>query len=246
MAIGDAATAAGIPLIASTADVREGYNHHNETRDIIAQRTAEVTPITKGGTGATSASEARSALGITPLLDAKLTRTNSQYNADFASRDTQIARKLDKSTGGTVEGTLGVSGAFYVGTRPPASFSYVVAYFNGDNQLCSGASSNRWKQDIVRGPALPNLFAVPLAEFAMRQDADKTRRFGYIAEDLAKSPEMERFVVYDDKGLPFSYDMMALLLAQTAQLHQENTALRDRLDALEARLDRLEPADGPA
>lgn len=220
-----------------------------KTRDYIAQRTNAVTPVDKGGTGSTTAAAARSALGITASnipassgnvqsqLDGKLTRTQSQYNADFAARDSQISGlssgKLDK-VGGTITGTLGVNGQLFVGDKPPASFSFVVAYFNGDNRLSAGASSRRWKQDIDREPVMPDLFSVPIAEFAMRQDPDKTRRFGYIAEDLADSPELQRFVVYDDKGLPFSYDMMALLLAQCAQLNEKVTALQARVDELEA------------
>lgn len=38
MAIGDDATAAGIPLVQGTADVRDGYKEDNITRDEIARR----------------------------------------------------------------------------------------------------------------------------------------------------------------------------------------------------------------
>lgn len=236
MAIGDDATAAGIPLIASTADVREGYNHHNETRDIIAQRTDTVVPVAKGGTGATTASAARTALDVPSKADndAKLTRTTSQYNADFAARDSAIASKLPIA-GGTVTGTLGVAGSFYVGTRPGATFSYVVAYFNGDNQLCSGVSSERFKENITRNASLPDMFQVPLSSFAMREDPEKVIRYGHIAEDIDSVEELRPFVVYDDQDRPLSYDMIGFLLASVEQVHRENAELRARIEALEER-----------
>lgn len=39
MAIGDAAAAAGLPVVLSTDDLREGYNAINEVADAVATRT---------------------------------------------------------------------------------------------------------------------------------------------------------------------------------------------------------------
>jgi hypothetical protein len=49
MAIGDSAAAAGFPLVSSTDQVKDGHDHHNETRDILARKvhvgaTAPVSP----------------------------------------------------------------------------------------------------------------------------------------------------------------------------------------------------------
>lgn len=70
MAVGDAAAAAGYPLVPNTgsgAQVSEGALEINRTRDFIAQLKTlviAVWPVNKGGTGATTASGARTNLGI--------------------------------------------------------------------------------------------------------------------------------------------------------------------------------------
>ncbi len=85
MAIGDAASALGFDLVLPTDDVREGYNEYNRSRDYLANHitsgthsAAQITsgvfatdrlpivPITKGGTNATNAADARTNLGAAP------------------------------------------------------------------------------------------------------------------------------------------------------------------------------------
>jgi hypothetical protein len=70
MAIGDDATAAGYPLVPGTGDggeVKLGAQEINRTRDFVAQVKGlilAVWPVNKGGTGATTAANARKNLGI--------------------------------------------------------------------------------------------------------------------------------------------------------------------------------------
>jgi hypothetical protein len=70
MAVGDDAVAAGYPLVANTGTsgkVKDGWLEINKTRDYVAQvkfLIPAVWPITLGGTGATTAAGARTALGI--------------------------------------------------------------------------------------------------------------------------------------------------------------------------------------
>lgn len=70
MAVGDDASGAGYPLVPDTGEegrVRYGAREINRTRDYVAQvksLISAVWPISKGGTGATSASAARENLGI--------------------------------------------------------------------------------------------------------------------------------------------------------------------------------------
>lgn len=72
MAVGDDATAAGYSLVPSTgsedAKVKYGAREINRTRDYIAQVKAlipSIWPVTKGGTGADNAAQARINLGFT-------------------------------------------------------------------------------------------------------------------------------------------------------------------------------------
>ena len=72
MAIGDDSIAAGFGFVQETgsedARVRYGAREINRTRDFIAQTKSlilAVWPITKGGTGGTTKTEARTNLGIT-------------------------------------------------------------------------------------------------------------------------------------------------------------------------------------
>ena len=64
MATGDDALAAGMDIMTGSEQANTLDTEMNLTRDYIAQRTSAVTPISKGGTGATSASAARTNLGV--------------------------------------------------------------------------------------------------------------------------------------------------------------------------------------
>jgi hypothetical protein len=237
MANGDAAAAAGMDTVPGTASVRDSYDEHNKTRDYLAARTNAVTPIAKGGTGATDATAARTALGIsaanTPsgvgsnvqtdldnLNATKLTRTAAQYGDDFTSRDIDISNRVSKG-GDTMSGHL------YLPNSSAATSNYTVCYINGDGRVSRGASSQRYKKFIHDAPDLGDLFAAPLREYQMKADglapADPTKRIGYIAEELAGT-DMERFVVVINDQVE-SIDFIALLLAQVASLNARVSAL---------------------
>lgn len=98
MATGDAAAALGFDLVLPTDDVREGYNEYNKSRDYLANHitsgthtAAQITsgvfaldrlpivPITKGGTGATTAPQALTNLGAAPATD--ITSLQAQIDA---------------------------------------------------------------------------------------------------------------------------------------------------------------------
>jgi hypothetical protein len=70
MAVGDDAVAAGFALVPGSGtggDVRDGYTEINRTRDYVAQVKALILstwPLTKGGTGGTTADQARTNLGF--------------------------------------------------------------------------------------------------------------------------------------------------------------------------------------
>jgi hypothetical protein len=72
MAAGDAAVAAGMAKLTGTVDlVKNGDDEINITRDYIAGVMTSIPgvwPIAKGGTGASTASGARTALGIPGVI----------------------------------------------------------------------------------------------------------------------------------------------------------------------------------
>jgi hypothetical protein len=252
MATGDDAVAAGMDIVPGTALANTIDTEINKTRDYIAQRTAAVTPLEKGGTGSTTAAAARTALGITasniPMggggnveaaINARLVKTQTEYGNDFAYRDAQIGSKLPL-TGGTVTGHI------WIPNSSPADSGYTVAYINGDGRISRGASSRRYKTDITDAPDMGDLFAMPLREYRMRQDGpeppttpvDSVPRIGYIAEELLDTAAA-RFVVWRD-GEVESIDFIALLMAQNVQLHEENGIAAQRIAQMEDRIARLE------
>lgn len=72
MAVGDDAVAAGYPILNGAVDlVKDGDLEINRTRDMIALVKGliqGVWPIANGGTGATTAAGARTALGISGVI----------------------------------------------------------------------------------------------------------------------------------------------------------------------------------
>lgn len=129
---------------------------------------------------------------------------------------------------------LATTAHFFTPGSSAATDGYTVAYINSDGRLARGASSERYKHDIERSPALPDVFAVPLARFVMNDDPDETPRFGHIAEDLAANDATRPFVVFRD-GRPESFDMLSLLHAQVEELRRRDVEKDARIRALEAR-----------
>ncbi len=82
---GDDAAAAGLAVMDGSEDYRDGWDAINETRDMIATRTSTVTPVTKGGTGATTAAAARTNLGAAAA-------THTHAAADVTSGTLDAAR----------------------------------------------------------------------------------------------------------------------------------------------------------
>lgn len=84
MAIGDDALAAGMDLVSGSALLNTIDTEENKTRDYIAQRTNAVTPVGKGGTGATTAAAARSNLGAASATDVGLRASKNTMNWPYA------------------------------------------------------------------------------------------------------------------------------------------------------------------
>ncbi|SDP07330.1 hypothetical protein SAMN04487788_1947 [Microbacterium testaceum StLB037] len=291
MATGDDALAAGMDVVPGTADRRLGYEEINKTRDYIAQRTATVTPVSKGGTGATTAAQARANLDVAPASEVgKRASINAlaqpfavaqietnpahqlgMYYSDGAARpvvrvdqtDITLASKGDtdaaltaasnassNADGRVAKGGDTMTGNLFLPNSTAATASWQVAYINGDGRLCRGSSSQRYKKYIsaFEPEALGDIWPA-LQRYQMRSDGimpgDGKWHYGYIAEQMSQHPDQDRFVVYrdvDDTGeqVPDSIDFIGLLLAQTAQLHEQLANALVGLDLAHQRIAQLE------
>lgn len=274
MATGDDAAAGGMELVSSSAGkVKDGATEITKTRDYVANGPTHwkpgvtlpaskigggAVPIANGGTGATTAAAARTALGIIAAnVPTSGGASNVQADQDFIV--VQLGNRVQK-TGDTMSGDL-----FIPGASPANMATWTVAYFNGDGRLSRGASSARFKDDItpVDPLTLGDIFP-QLHSFVMKDDPNRAVRLGYIAEQMAADPLTEPFVAYerepifeqlevldadgnvvghqqgavigsklvrdeDGKPIPFGIDPIALLLAQVAQLHARVADLEARI-----------------
>lgn len=258
MAIGDDAVAAGMDLVSGSAPANTLDTEENKTRDYIAQRTSAVTPVAKGGTGATNAAAARANLDVPAKGQVTLRSggnvitlywNGSRVNINVDGievgtipywSDVPTGGPYLPLAGGTVNGNLGVLGSIVVPNASPATSGWQVAYINGDGRLSKGSSSERYKKFISAidpeqlGDVWPELH-----RYQMRQ-GDGEWKYGYIAERLAEEPDQAPFVVRDPEGRPDSIDFISLLMVQNAQLHQaldllaqQNEQLHERVVALE-------------
>lgn len=87
MASGDAARAAGLATVdGSTALVINGDDEINNTRDMIANVMTSILavwPLSRGGTGATDAAGARTALGISGVISVGTAMPSGGSNGDI-------------------------------------------------------------------------------------------------------------------------------------------------------------------
>lgn len=217
MATGDDAAAAGMDLVAGSTEAKTIDTEINKTRDYLAQRTSAVTPVAKGGTGATTASAARTNLDIPTFpIDASsvVTFTDAtagvnqipRYNTTgklATNTPTAAGHAANKSyVDGAVTDRVAktgdtMSGHLWLPASSPALSGYTNAYIDGDGRVSRGASSERFKKYIskvdpsILGDIFPDLFT-----FQMRQ-GDGSWKFGYIAERLAESEALAPFVVWE-------------------------------------------------
>ncbi|MBN9207284.1 MAG: tail fiber domain-containing protein [Microbacterium ginsengisoli] len=263
MANGDAAVAAGMDVVSGSADRRLGYDEINKTRDYIAQRTSTVTPVTKGGTGATTAAGARTNLGLVETAITALNtiaRATSGNQIEFRWTGTRIVIKVDSTDVGSVAitsdidylssllggkldkagGTL--SGDLYLGSASAVTSSYVAMYRNGDGRVGISPSARRFKKNITdRAYTLEDLLRIRVVSYQLRASVygsvDAPTDIGVIAEEL-EAAGFDEFVAYDEHGDPLSvhYERLALVAIGALQdLAHQLDGLAARLDALEAR-----------
>ena len=257
MAIGDDAAAAGLPILSPVVDkVIDGAQEINRTRDFIAQRTSTVQPIAKGGTGATTAAAARTALGVPSA---------TQVTADISAATTP---KLDSASTSYVKNTGGgrvqfgwigggriqveVSGFMFptpmaymsdvdyvrAGNMHPDIYSRTVGgnsvYISSAGLLGYLPSTARLKD--IHGPwvldaAAARAVLVQVYTYLEEVGLGTDDQVGLIAEDLV-ALGFGWLVGFDQDGLPMTvhYDRVGVLALALAQ-HEAA-----RVDQLEAAL----------
>lgn len=252
MANGDAAAAAGMDVVSGTSDWRNGYDEDNKTRDYIAQRTNAVTPLAKGGTGATTAADARNNLDVpskadltTGLAGKSNTNHTHQYgaiqpgvinNGGFGASlgQTHIVAGLGVDFDISAGGNGLIQGRF---TNPTARSSGVTGWaalgVDAAGNIGVQTSSRRFKKDIETWtPQAQAVYAMRLVQFrylASEPDASPMEQ-GVIAEELLELG-LDWLVFFDEDGLPQGVHYDKIALACVAALQD----LDARVSALEAR-----------
>ena len=244
MATGDAATAAGMSIMTGNEPANTLDTEINLTRDYIAQRTSTVTPIAKGGTGATSAAAARANLGAaaTGHSHSKADVKDLQRDLNYlASTQENLQRDLNYLA--STKAALADVNFVQAGNMSPEVYnrtlsgSYHVCYVDAAGKLGWVPSSREVKQNIETAAIdLRAVLAMEAVTFRYKIDPEGSPQYGLIAEDL-HDLGLTWLVDYGPEGdtpLGVRYDLLALALLPALQ------DTRARVDALTARIEALE------
>lgn len=239
---GDDALAAGLDIMdggEKWAGVDGGWRAINKTRDMIAGILGWFTgglAVNKGGTGATTASGARTALGLATAYSAVAAATASNTPDTLVMRASNGAISVatpvtssNAATKGYVDSAVADSGladgptsTAYARNATGAGSWYAV-WMNADNQFMRNTSSTQYKDNIR--PFTPGdiMQLRPVIFDRIDGPADEV---GFIAEEVAECiPEA---VAYYDGQIDGIYDR-PLIVALVAHVQ----ALTARVAALE-------------
>jgi hypothetical protein len=218
-------------------------------------------PLARGGTGATSASAARAALGaqvegsyqaagsyaasshthaISDVTSLQTTLNGKQAAGSYYSTNGgNINGAVNISGGVNAEQTLGVGGGFNNSFSLSNAVSGQALYMNTGGRMGVGASAERFKKKIADSDLDGSLaLEVKIRSFVYDPkmiESDGSVQTGVIAEELV-ALGLERFVIFNEDGSTSGvhYDKLALLALAGLQSEAK------RLDAVELRVAALE------
>lgn len=232
MADGDAAAAAGLAVVAGTADVREAFKEINKSRDYTANhQTAGTHPasaITSGVLATARIPDLDAAKITTGVLAAARVKELSGGGVSFYP---QYSTQYTCSNSLGVLGALAVNGAVSFADALNGIGSWnSLAIQTGTGRLGIPVSSKRFKENIKPTPREP-LAKIGLAvvcEFDYKEDFGGGHETGLIAEDLA------------DLGLEFLVRRDAEGVVEGIHYDKVAVALLGYVQTLETRIAKLE------
>ena len=230
MANGDIAAAAGLPVVAPTADIQQGYDEINLTRDHLATHMTSGTHAWDKITGKpTTFPAANQAQAATPLTIPQRNAAGTFAVSTPTAAD-HVATKgyVDSAVSGGTSGADKVSSAAYARTVGASNYAM---WMDGALNIGRNVSARKYKAEIKpAGIAPADVLALEPVTYRRRGSADNPREFGLIADDVVQTlPEVITY--YDGQIDGIRYDLLAVALLAVVKDQQA------RIEALEARME---------
>ena len=166
--------------------------------------------------------------------------TSLSINNGVGGSSVTMAQNGNVAVGGTlnVSNGFGLTGNVFAPTTYNQTNTGRAMFVASDGLFGIGASSIRFKENVVDADIdTEKVLDIRVRKFNYKKSFDKheTKDVGVIAEEL-EALGLTDFIYYDAEGIPdgVAYEKLALLLIPVLKSQAE------KLDALEARLDRLE------
>ncbi len=234
MANGDAAAAAGMDTVPGTADLRQGYDEINKTRDYLANhQTSGTHPASAINSGVLA--EAR----IPDLPASKITGTLAAGQVPNLNASKITAGNITRpvSTSGNV--SAGGSGRFGDAWNNNIVSTRRAVWMESDGTLGHTASSRRYKVNVrPLDIDLEGVLAIQPSTFEYRKGGSTDS--GLIAEDLAEIEGAEFCISTNVDGSieGIHYDRLTVILLALCQRQQQ------QIDELAERVAGLTSGEG--